>query len=323
MIDILIEILSRILDILVFPGFIGAVFIGGTMTWFSRKSIARFQSRRGPPISQPWSDLIKLLAKEQSIPITANKFYFYLGPFIALTGSFMLTLLFPLRLHTEDSLGLGQLLEYGDLVVAITMLLFVPIGIIIGGVASGNPYSTIGSSREGSIILALELPLAISLLTPSIAYDGIFNLESLQALQIDSGWFIFKFPFATCAFFVCIIVKLGLKPFDMTEARQEIIAGPLTEFSGPLLGIYEIAKYILWFGLSGLFSFVFLGGTDGLVMPLGIFVFLIKSFVIVFLLSLVDALSARLRIDQGFKVLITSVLILSLVDPLRLTLGLI
>lgn len=294
------------------------------MSWFNRKVIARFQSRRGPPFSQSWSDLLKLFSKDQIVPVTANRFYFYLGPLIALTGAYMVCLLFPIRLLGESFLsGLGELLEYGDLVLVITFLLFPAIGLIIGGTASGNPFSTVGASREGSMIIAVELPLALALLTPSLFMLqqnilGAFNFAAIEEVQTNSMWFIFKFPFAAVAVLVCLIVKLGIRPFDMVEARQEIIDGPLTEYSGALLGLIVVTKYIMWFAFSGLFTLIFLGGGNNLQVPLNIIVFLIKCFGLVFVISFIDAISPRFRIDQAFKIVLTSIVVLALVDPLLL-----
>jgi NADH-quinone oxidoreductase subunit H len=323
-IKILIDLIFLTIDILIFPGLLGAIFFGGVMSWFNRKVIARFQSRCGPPFSQSWSDLIKLFSKEQIVPVTANRFYFYLGPLIALTGAYMVCLLFPIRLLDESFLsGLGELLEYGDLVLVITFLLFPAIGLIIGGTASGNPFSTVGASREGSMIIAVELPLALALLTPSLSLLhqnvlGAFNFATIESVQANSIWFLFKFPFAATAVLVCLIVKLGTRPFDMVEARQEIVDGPLTEYSGALLGLTVVTKYIMWFSFSGIFTLVFLGGSDNFGAPLNILVFLIKSLGVVFVISLVDAISPRFRIDQAFKTVLTSVVVLALVDPLIL-----
>ncbi|WP_455464859.1 complex I subunit 1 family protein [Candidatus Hodarchaeum mangrovi] len=321
LLNLIVDIFFLIFDIFVFPGLLGAIFFGGVMSWFNRKTIARFQSRRGPPFTQSWSDLLKLFAKEQIVPVTANRFYFYLGPLIALTGAFLICLLFPIRILGESYLsGLGELLEYGDLVLVITFLLFPAIGLIIGGTASGNPFASIGASREGSMIIAVELPLAIALLTPSLSLIqegivGAFNFSTLEEVQTLSSWFIFRFPFAAAAILLCLIVKLGVRPFDMVEARQEIIDGPLTEYSGTLLGIVTITKYIMWFALSGIVTLVFLGGGGGLPAPFNVIIFLIKSFCIIFVISFIEAISARFRIDQAFKIILSSVVILALVDP--------
>ncbi|MFX0053199.1 MAG: NADH-quinone oxidoreductase subunit H, partial [Candidatus Hermodarchaeota archaeon] len=242
-------------------------------------------------------------------------------PLIALTGAYMVCLLFPIRFLGNSFLSsLGELLEYGDIVLVITFLLFPAIGLIIGGTASGNPFSSVGASREGSMIIAVELPLALALLTPSLYLMhqnvlGAFNFATIEEVQANSAWFLFKFPFAGVAVLICLIVKLGIRPFDMVEARQEIIDGPLTEYSGALLGLIIITKYIMWFAFSGLLTLIFLGGGGNLQAPLNIIAFLIKSFGVVFVISLIDAISPRFRIDQAFKIILTSVVILALVDP--------
>jgi NADH-quinone oxidoreductase subunit H len=86
--------------------------------------------------------------------------------------------------------------------------------------------------------------------------------------------------------------KLELPPFDSPEAETEIVAGALTEYSGRGLAIFKIGKSIeLIVGIT-LVSAFYLGGLNG-VLP-----FLLKTIVVLFLMTVLQTLLTRLRIDQ-------------------------
>src|SRR5919109_4814469 len=77
---------------------IGAIF----SVWLERKVSARIQDRLGPTRVggkfgwlQTLADGMKLLVKEDIIPASADHLLFRLGPYIALTGSFMAFLVLP------------------------------------------------------------------------------------------------------------------------------------------------------------------------------------------------------------------------------------
>ena len=86
--------------------------------------------------------------------------------------------------------------------------------------------------------------------------------------------------------------KLELPPFDAPEAETEIVAGALTEYSGRGLAMFKIGKSIeLIVGLT-LVSAFYLGGLHG-ILP-----FFAKTLGVLFLMSTLQSLLTRLRIDQ-------------------------
>ncbi|MCX8176396.1 MAG: NADH-quinone oxidoreductase subunit H, partial [Candidatus Bathyarchaeota archaeon] len=141
---------------------------------------------------------------------------------------------------------------------------------------------------------------------------GSLNFGEIVNYQLTHTWFLVLNPFAAAALFICLLAKLGLRPFDIPEAEQEIIAGPYTEYGGPLYGIFTLSNFVKWVVVGALFTSLFLGGGDNLPAPWCVLWFILKLTVVVFIMTVVHAASARFRIDQAFKWYLTCVLGLSL-----------
>ena len=58
-------------------GVLGAPLLGGLLFGIDRKVTARLQGRKGPPIVQPFYDVIKLLAKDSTYTNRRQVFYLY------------------------------------------------------------------------------------------------------------------------------------------------------------------------------------------------------------------------------------------------------
>lgn len=306
-----------------------AFFFSWIAYWLFRKLSARLQARRGPPWYQPIADIIKLFGKERFIPKYANKTLYILSPLIALSSILILSFMVP----PGTPMWPGSL--SWDLIVILYFSVMFSLAFVIAGWASGSPWGKIGASREVAIILSVELPLAITLLIPAIAmsrfgYGLSLSITDAIAAQIGPwiwiipNWFLFHFPFAAIALFLALLTKAWMRPFgDIPEAEQEIFAGPLTEYGGPLLGIFELARLFRFYVFSALFVNLYMGGGDGFFFPLNLLVFLLKCIFIVILMTIIHVASARSRISHVFKWFLTICLALALFDLIRILVGLV
>jgi NADH-quinone oxidoreductase subunit H len=293
--------------------------------WLERKVAGRIQDRLGPTRVggkfgwlQTLADGMKLLVKEDIIPASADRMLFRLGPYVALTGSFLAFLALP----------------YGNGVVAIDMNIAVffmlavmsteVFGIILIGYGSGSKWSLFGGMREAAQMVSYEVPMAICVLVPVIV-AGTMNLgafarvpDSVNPLQSPSliwNWYVFHDPFTFAAFwtyFTCATASCKRAPFDLAEAESELVAGFHTEYSGfRWLSIF-MAEYGSMFAVSGIASLLFLGGWHLGFLPfdltavlgtvlgnlINIVVFIIKAWTLVFVMMWVRWTLPRLRIDQ-------------------------
>src|SRR5512136_922166 len=104
-----------------------------------RKLKALVHSRKGPPLTQPYLDLLKLLGKED-LQVTGNPL-FSLGPVMTFAGILVAALFTPMG--TAPPLGFA-----GDLIVLVYFLALASVGVMLGGTSTGSPYGTLGVARE-------------------------------------------------------------------------------------------------------------------------------------------------------------------------------
>ena len=323
-------------DLLIVLGFyigfffavIGFAFLFSWLAvWLFRKLSARLQARKGPPWYQPIADIAKLFGKERFIPQLAHKTVYIFAPLIALSAILVLCFLVPPGVvYWPGVLG-------WDLIVILYFSVMFSAAFVLAGWASGSPWGKIGSSREVTILLSVELPLAIALLIPSLALSRFgfglsLSISSVITAQIGTlvwilpNWFLFHYPLAAIVLFLGLLTKSWMRPFgDIPEAEQEIFAGPLTEYGGPLLGIFELARMFRFYVFSALFVNLYLGGGDGLIFPFDIIIFLVKCLIIVILMTIIHAKSARYRISHVFKWFFSVTLVLALISLIRVMAG--
>jgi NADH-quinone oxidoreductase subunit H len=280
---------------LIIPGFLFTLVVGLVSTWVDRKVTARVQWRKGPPWFQPFADVLKLMGKETIVPEGGSKAVFLAAPLIGLAAvTLVSTMLWRFAADPAASF-------VGDLIVVIYLLTIPSLAIIIGGSASGNPLSALGASREMKLILAYEFPFILAAFTVvakagSIVFGSIIGYQTAQGMMILS-------PSGALAFLVSLLVmqaKLAFIPFDIPDAEQEIMGGPMLEYSGVPLGVFKITKAMLLFALPVFLITLYLGGID-ISSWIGILWFTVKYVIILTLIILIKNTNPRIRIDQAVR----------------------
>jgi len=307
---------APLIYLLVFPGLVFSALAGGFYSWEIRKIRARLQARRGPPWYQPYADVIKLLSKETIVPATANRAVFMAMPIISLAALLCITMMLQVVEAPPPPLAFA-----GDAIVVLYLLAVPSVALALFGAAAGSPYAYLGAGREVAMAVSYDLPLIISLLGVWSA-TGSLSVSGVAAYQQEAGWLIVRSPFTAIlavTFFASMAGKLGIKPFDVPDARQEVIAGPLTEASGSVLAVFELSRMLRLFVVTTLFVDLFLGGGGGGV-P-GLVIFLLKSLGVVAAAALLDTLSARFRPVQAFKFYLIGMTPLSAVGLVGVTLA--
>jgi len=213
-----------------------APLVGGFLSGADRKLSARLQGRYGPPLRQPFFDVLKLFQKER---ILVNRFQ-----------SFSIVLFFLFTLFSGALFFAGM-----DLLLVVFSLALAGTFFVLGGFAVGSPYSHIGAEREVLQMVAYE-PMVILLAVGMYQAAGTFKVAELARTQQP---LILHLPGIFAGFLYILTIKLRKSPFDLSmshHAHQEIVRGITTEFSGPALGLIEITHWyenVLLLGMVYLF----------------------------------------------------------------------
>jgi NADH-quinone oxidoreductase subunit H len=277
---------------------------GMFVIWMERKVMAHMQSRLGPMrvgphgILQSIADAVKLLLKENILPEKVDKWVFIAAPVVVMFPAFMAFLVIPFDkgLIAKD-LNLGLLY-----IIAITSVAV--IGIFMAGWSSYNKYSLIGGIRTVAQIISYEVPLVLSIISV-VMMVGSLSMVSIVDAQ-KHAWFIFLQPLAFIIYFIAATAETNRTPFDIPEAESELVAGFHTEYSGMKFAIFFVAEYTNVFTVSAIATTLFFGGWQGPFFP-SIIWFLIKTYILVFVLMWFRWTFPRLRVDQmmtfGWKIL--------------------
>ena len=295
----MIDWLSALFSLLIFPGFAFLFACALAFQWIDRRVVARLQGRVGPPWYQPLADLIKLLAKEDVLPTEAHELACAALPMVSLAAVLTAALYIPVGNRSTPSFE-------GDLIVVLFLLSIPALAYFLAGWLSGSVFSVVGGNRSLLQYFSYEVPFLMALSGPAIL-SGSWSIAQITAQQSHAPWIVLVQPLGFFLALTGLIGKLKRSPFDIPKAKSEIGAGPLTEFSGRKLALWQLSLHIKTAVGIFLLVDVFLGGASiGLPAP-AILVFGLKALLVLLVLSLVDVLYARLRIDQlvnlGWRVL--------------------
>ena len=293
--------LSVLIAALIFPGGTFALAFGLALKGADRRLAARLQGRVGPPLAQPFFDLVKLGFKRMMAPNEACEPVFFGAPLIGAASMLIAVLLIPIAgVYAPHA-------ATGDLLVLVYLLAVPGVALMIAGSASGSPYGAIGFSREMAMMLAYEGPIVLVVLAVGLrvglATGGVptFSLGEIVRWQQAHGPLLIDpvmWP-ALAAFAFFYPANLGIVPFDIPEAETEVMEGPLIEYSGPALALFKI--------MCALKAVVVLGLGVALFMPLPLagLAALVGWLVQMLALTLAGVTAVRvgagrMRIDQAF-----------------------
>lgn len=285
--------LLALTHLLILPGFLFLAVYGLFLQWMDRKLGAVMQNRVGPPWFQPAADFIKLLAKEVITPAASDKVMFGLLPYFAMASVITSVLMLPVW---TDALYSFQ----GDLIVVIYLLTIPTVTFFLAGWSSTSPYAAIGAMRVLTQLFAYEVPLMLALIGPAVI-AGTWNVTEISKFFTANPLYILAQIPGFLAAMLAVQGKLERLPFDIPHAKQEVVGGQFTEYSGRLLAFFGLAVDMEMVVCAALINAVFLGGTFGLSGAAGLALFLAKTLGIVFLWTLLRVLMARVRIEQMVK----------------------
>ncbi len=275
-----------------FYGIVGlalAPVIGGLVAGLDRKITARMQSRFGPPVLQPFYDVLKLWGKT---PMTVNA-WLVLCSYLYLVSSALAVFLFFFQ---------------ADLLLIFFVMTVGAVFQVMGALSVSSPYSQVGAQRELLQMLAYE-PLLIIVFIGIALKTQNFSIASIYMQETP---LLYSMPLLYLALGIALTIKLRKSPFDISASHhghQEIVRGVLTEYTGPQLAMLEVAHWLDVVLILGLCSLFWATSWTGMIILL----------VLTYLAEiLIDNISARLTWQWMLKKALVPGLVLAMVNLLWL-----
>ncbi|MDH7552830.1 MAG: NADH-quinone oxidoreductase subunit H [Spirochaetota bacterium] len=278
------DILLIVLNIVVFLG-LAPLYEG-----IIRKLTAKVQSRQGPPIYQPYLDLLKLLGKDN---LVSDNWAFKLAPMMAFAAVTAVVTIVPIGFKAN------YLTHYADVITIVYLLTLAGISILLGALSSKNAYAMIGASREMITMIMVE---------PILAMTFILGAVRMKSLAIDASMFsILSTGYSWSVVLMLVVYLMALQafvarqPFDISEAEVEILEGPFIEYSGPNYALFKYSMMLKQMFYAVLFVTVFMPFLHTGLFVLDLVLQLLAVAVIFVLIALLGSTNPRLRIDQAVK----------------------
>ena len=291
---------------MIVPVLLGVAYL----TYAERKVLGAIQLRKGPNVVgpfgllQPFADALKMLTKETIIPAGANRGLFVIAPLVTFTLALVAWAVIPVNEHwviANINVGVLYLFAISSLGVY---------GIIIAGWASNSIYAFLGALRSAAQMVSYEVSMGFVIVCVLLC-AGSLNLSQIVLAQRHI-WFAIPLLPMFVVFFISGLAETNRAPFDLAEGDTEIVAGFFVEYSSMSFALFYLGEYANMMLISATTTVLFLGGwLSPLPFPPftwvpGVFWFILKVLICLFMFLWVRATLPRYRYDQlmrlGWKV---------------------
>ena len=230
-------------------------------TYLERKISAFMQARLGPMRVGPWgllqpiADGLKLLTKEDFIPENADRWIFFVAPYIAVVAAFIVLAVVPFgpdwAVITDVNIGILFVLAVSSVGV---------LALILAGWSSNSKYALLGALRSSAQMVSYEVSMGLAIIG-ALMFARTLSLSGIVAAQqSDSVWFLIYQPVGFVIFVISGIAENNRAPFDLPEAESELVAGFHTEYSGFRWSLFFMAEYAAMVVVTTVATTLYLGG---------------------------------------------------------------
>ena len=250
----------------------GVVMITVAYTTLAERRVSAFiQDRLGPNrvgpmgLLQPIADGLKNLLKEETLPASASRLYFLLGPMLAMIPALVTFAVIPFAAPLPTPWGVVPMV-IADVPIGVLYILALSslgvYGVVIAGWASNNKYAFLGGLRASAQMISYEVGLGLSLIAVLMLAGNVTLTEIVSRQQQLGIWFALPLSLGFILFLICAFAETNRLPFDMPEAESELITGFHTEYSAMKFSMFFIAEYAHMLTASALMATLFFGGWD-------------------------------------------------------------
>jgi formate hydrogenlyase subunit 4 len=237
-VDLVFQLLQMTLVIAVAPLLTGIV----------RAAKARLLRRQGPPLIQPYKDLIRLARKEAVVADSAS-WLFRFVPYLVFAATWVAAALVP-------TFATGLLFSWSaDLIAIIALLGSARFFLALAGLDVGTSFGGLGSSRE-ALFGALAEPAMIVIVFTLALVAGSTQLSTVAATMVSSNVGLrVSLGMALVALIIVAIAENGRIPVDNPATHLELTMvheAMILEYSGRHLAVIELAamlKLVLYVSL--------------------------------------------------------------------------
>jgi len=278
-----------------------------------QRTKARAAGRRGPPLLQPWRDVVKLLRKG-SVRSTTTTWVFAAGPLVSAVTVVLAALLVPFGGPVAPVAFAGDVVAYTALFALGRFFS------IAAAFDTGSAFGGMGGTRAASFALLAEPALLLALLG-LVVLRGDLSLSGLAGPGDAELWRTAAAPtaLACVALFIVLLAENDRIPFDDPTTHLELTMvheAQLLDHGGPLLGVAQLAAAQKLFVQAALLVRIALPLPEA-PEPLRWAVFLLGVCALGGLIGVIESTMARLRLRQ-LPILLTSA---SLVAAFGIVLG--
>ena len=230
-------------------------------TYLERKISAFMQARLGPMRVGPWgllqpiADGLKLLTKEDFVPGNADRWVFFIAPYLAVVAAFVVMAVVPFgpdwAVITDVNIGVLFVLAVSSVGV---------LALILAGWSSNSKYALMGALRSSAQMVSYEVSMGMAIIG-ALMFARTLSLSGIVGAQAsDSIWFVLYQPVGFVIFLIAGIAENNRAPFDLPEAESELVAGFHTEYSGFRWSLFFMAEYAAMVVVTAVATTLYLGG---------------------------------------------------------------
>jgi NADH-quinone oxidoreductase subunit H len=231
--------------------------------------------------------VIKLLSKEDVVPMGANRVMHLIAPLVAAAPAVIAYAVIPYGgVYTFGGHTISLVAANPDwgLLYIFAIGSIATYGTVMAGWSSNNNWSLLGGLRASAQMISYEVTMGLSVVgifmvfqtlklqDMCLAQDTTFRIfgffQHLLGVPVPRfldwirlpAWGLFYQPLGFLMFLTTIMAENKRPPFDLPEGESELIAGYFIEYSGMRFGLFFMSEFIEVVVIAGLVTSLFLGG---------------------------------------------------------------